>query len=304
MKLLKIERKPNLGQSRFDIEVSKNHNFFANGVLVHNSQFSFGKDEDGKLYMRSKGKEMYVEAHDNMFSAAVQTVLELKDALTPGWTYRGEYLKSPKHNALKYERIPNKHIILFDVNTGMEEYLSPEEKAEEAKRLGLECVPVLGRLVLNSPEQLKELLNTESVLGGVKIEGVVCKQYELVDTSTAKMLFAKYVSEAFKEVHRKEWGKSNPSSKDVVTAIGESFKTEAFWNKAVQHLRDDGGLEEDPRDIGPLIKYLQADIEEEWAEDIKDRLWNGFKAQIKRTACHGFPEWYKEKLVNAAFNTD
>ena len=88
---------------------------------VDGSQFSFGVTEEGELKIRSKGKEMVVEAPEKMFAGAVETVKGLKDRLHPGWTYRGEVLCKPKHNTLQYGRVPKGNVILFDVNTGLEE---------------------------------------------------------------------------------------------------------------------------------------------------------------------------------------
>jgi len=105
---------------------------------VDGSQFSMARI-NGELVCRSKGKDLVVEAPEKMFLRAVATAkgLDLHD----GWTYRGEYLNSPKHNTLAYSRTPEKNIIIFDVMTGPETYLTPTEKRAECERLGLECVP-------------------------------------------------------------------------------------------------------------------------------------------------------------------
>ena len=74
---------------------------------VDGSQFSFGRFWEGNdlnLRCRSKGATLNVNAPDKMFARAVETAQEL--ALTPGWTYRAEYLAKPKHNALAYDRTP------------------------------------------------------------------------------------------------------------------------------------------------------------------------------------------------------
>src|SRR5437899_3064493 len=77
---------------------------------IDGSQFSFGKytDLEGKdwMRMRSKGAEINVLAPEKMFIKAVDYVYSIFDSLTPGWTYRGEYLAKPKHNALAYDRVP------------------------------------------------------------------------------------------------------------------------------------------------------------------------------------------------------
>jgi hypothetical protein len=118
---------------------------------VDGSQFSFGifpndptsEQWESPLRVRSKGAVMNPDAPEKMFTKAVESVKERLHLLTPGWTYRGEYLAKPKHNTLCYDRVPTGHVILFDVSTGDGEWLGPAEKRSEAERIGLECVPTL-----------------------------------------------------------------------------------------------------------------------------------------------------------------
>src|SRR6267154_6260155 len=161
---------------------------------VDGSQFSFGRFEDNErvggllpneavfydrpeyeLKVRSKGAVMNIDAPESLFKEAVDTVKSLKDLLHPNWTYRGECLKKPKHNALVYDRTPKGNVILFDVNTGDQEFLSYEDKRKEAERLGLEVVPLLFTGMLEEIGAFRGFLETVSVLGGQKIEGVVVK---------------------------------------------------------------------------------------------------------------------------------
>lgn len=77
---------------------------------VDGSQFSFGKFGDD-LLVRSRGRVFDVEAPDNMFSLGAGVVKKLRDDLHDGWTYRGEYLNKPKHNALAYDRTPAMNVM-------------------------------------------------------------------------------------------------------------------------------------------------------------------------------------------------
>ena len=270
---------------------------------IDGSQFSFGKFGD-TLKCKSKRVELDVagwlehNCENEMFYKAVKAASELD--LHDGWTYRAEYLQKPKHNALAYDRIPKNHLILFDVNTGTESYLSYEEKAAEAERLGLEIVPILFQGKLEHPEQVFELLKKESCLGTVHPEGVVCKNYARFGVD-GKVLMAKYVSEEFKEVHKREWKETNKTSKDILTEIGDQYRSTARWMKAVQRLRDDGTLENSPKDIGALIKEVPQDILDECKEEIAQRLFAWAWPQIKRKTIAGLPQWYKEKLVKDQF---
>src|SRR5262249_8091488 len=92
---------------------------------IDGRQFSWGV-LGGEFKCRSKGAVLNLFAPEKMFVAAIEVVksLPLKD----GWTYRAEYLARPKHNVLAYDRIPEKHLIIFDINPSHEAYLPWEEK--------------------------------------------------------------------------------------------------------------------------------------------------------------------------------
>ncbi len=272
---------------------------------VDGSQFSFGVTESGEIMARSKGAILIPDAPEKMFTRALESVKERAGKLTPGWTYRGEYLRSPKHNSLAYQRIPDGNIIIFDINTGHEEYLPYEAKKAEAERVGLECVALIHTGFITSAAQFAEFLERDSVLGGVRIEGVVVKprDYNLFGLDK-KVLMAKFVSEHFKEVHAKEWKVTNPTHSDVLVTIGQQYATEARWRKAIEHLRDSGKLEGSPRDIGTLVKEVPADVRKECEEEIKDQLFKWAWPSIQRMAIRGLPEWYKTRLAESQFEVN
>jgi len=265
---------------------------------IDGSQLSFCKKSsigirDGELQCRSRKQQMVMDAPEKMFKSAVEVIKTLD--LTPEWVYRGEFLSKPKHNTLCYDRIPNNHIILFDIMVGEQTFLDPEAKLEEATRLGLECVPLFAKGIVTLDE-LKGFLERESVLGGVQVEGVVVKNYAQF-APDKKVAMGKLVSADFQEVHQKAWRKDNPSKKDFVLEIIESLRTEARWQKAVQHLTEAGKLEGSPRDIGLLIKEVPSDILIEEEERLKELLFTHFWSDIRRGVTRGLPEWYKRQLA-------
>jgi len=111
----------------------------------------------------------------------------------------------------------------------------------------------------------------------------------------------KFVSEAFKEKHKVDWKEGNPGQNDIVTKIVNGFRTGARWEKAIQHLREAGKLEGSPRDIGALIKESRNDLESECGEEIKQMLYDWAFPQISRRCTSGLPEYYKERLLQSAF---
>jgi hypothetical protein len=264
---------------------------------IDGSQVGFGISETGELRARSKGAEIVLDHSEGMFSKAAETIKALAPLLKPGWIYRGEYLRSPRHNTIAYSRVPKQNIILFDVNNPSEAYWPYAEVKAEADRLGLEVVPLIYEGEIKSMDQLRAMLDRESILGGAKIEGVVVKNYS-VFTREKKVALGKLVRDGFKEENAGAWKKSNPTPTDVVDALINQYKTEARWQKAVQHLRESGQLTDTPKDIGPLMQEAETDILNECGDDIKDALFKHFWPNIKRGATNGLPQWYKAKLAD------
>ena len=267
---------------------------------IDGSQFSFGLI-NGELECRSKGKQLIVDAPEKMFGRAVEAIRGISSLLHPEWIYRGEYLEKPKHNTLAYDRTPELHVIGFDICPGLEEYLSPEEKRAEFRRIGLETVPLLYLGVVDNLEMFNGFLEKTSILGRSKIEGVVVKNYALF-TREKKVAMGKYVSEAFKETHTGEWRKNNPTGKDIAQILIDRYKTTARWNKAAQHMAERGELANSPRDIGALMKETALDVRKECEDEIKQFLFDHFWKCIQRGITAGLPEWYKQELAKSAFD--
>jgi hypothetical protein len=271
---------------------------------VDGSQISFERSPDGEtLRMRSKGAELNLFAPDKMFSRGVHMVREKFEQLMPGWIYRGEYLAKSKHNALAYDRVPANNIILFDIEVAPCEFLNPEAGVNEAGRLGFEYVPNLYHGKVEDVQMFRGFLDRTSVLGGVKVEGVVVKNY-LRFGIDKKPLFGKFVSEAFKEAHAKEWKLTNPGIGDIIQQIIDKYRTTARWQKGVQHLREAGVLEDAPKDIAPLFKEIPADLLKEEGEEIRDVLMRWAWPKIQRGVMAGMPEWYKNELLQKQFEQE
>jgi len=279
---------------------------------IDGSQFSFGRFYVGsgcsaapllaptQLRCRSKGADIDTMHPEKMFASAVTWCLNEMHHFHVGWTYRCEFLSKPKHNTLKYDRVPANNLIVFDINDGEESYLNYIDKHNEAERIGLECVPCLWHgLVLNA-DHFKDWMSTTSILGGTKIEGIVVKNYHRVGADK-HVLMGKHVSEAFKEEHSNAWRKSNPTGGDIIAQIGAKYSTGARWSKAVQHLRDAGQLEDSPKDIGFLIKEVPLDVFKECEAEIEQALIDWAWPKIRREITRGLPSWYKERLMERQF---
>jgi hypothetical protein len=267
---------------------------------IDGSQFSWGRF-NGELKCRSKGQQLNVDAPEKMFEKAV-TEIKTMD-LHDGWTYRAEYLNKPKHNALAYDRVPKHNLIIFDINTAEETYLNYTDKSAEAARLDLEVVPLIACGTVESVEEFKDLLETPSILGGQKVEGVVVKNYQRFGLD-GKVLMGKFVSSAFREINSKEWKKEHPGNKDILQELIVRYKTPARWMKAIQHLREKGELEDSPKDIGKLLKEVSQDIQDECKEEIAEILFKWAWKQIARGFTAGLAEWYKNELLKRQFGEE
>jgi hypothetical protein len=264
---------------------------------VDGSQFAFGVNEDGELVMRSHHQAIHAENCPNQFQAAMGYV----KSLDLGWLPRDVYfycemLAKPHHNTITYERVPKNHLVLFDASYPAGWFDNRDDLASFAEHLGIDVVPELyyGKVSL---ETLRNLLQMPSYLGGSTVEGVVVKNYHetVAPGNRLQPLFVKLVNEQFKERNRVEF--KGKTVRGTVEDYVASFQSEARWVKAVQHLRDQGLLVGEPKDIGLLVKEVDRDLKEEEAENIKAELYKLVIGEVLRKAKMGLPEWYKSKLI-------
>jgi hypothetical protein len=267
---------------------------------IDGSQFSFGV-RDGELFCRSRKKALDIAAPDGMFALAVTRAISLKDKLNEGCVFRCEYLRSPRHNTLAYDRVPKGNLMLFDVEYGGQNYLNHDELEMWAEELGIEVVP---EFYCGDGVQIKtigEFLERNSALGGCKIEGIVVKNYERWCPDGMTMM-GKYVSEDFKELHQKNPDHKAPANADIFEKLNATLRSEARWTKAMHHLRDEGELQWEPQDIPKLIHFVQEDIQAECMHEIHALLWGWAKRKAMKGAVGGLPEWYKRQLLEAQFD--
>jgi hypothetical protein len=270
---------------------------------VDGSQFSFGivcQTEpalDKVLRVRSRGAEINIDDPPKLFKRAVEHVKKIRERLAPGKIYRGEVVDTRKHNCLTYDRVPTGNIVLFDVQEMGERYCEFDELALHAQWLEVDCVPLIGTdLRITDLEGLRQFLELESYLGGTKVEGIVIKNYYRFGVD-GHVLMGKLVRPEFKEAQVKDWRKQNPTQGDITEKIIGSLRTEARWVKAIQHLKEEGLLEDSPKDIGLVLKEIKNDVWTEERQAVEAVLFNHFKPTIEKGIVRGFPEWYKERVA-------
>jgi hypothetical protein len=285
----------NIGSKETDYFFSVAESAFHIEEKIDGSQFSFGVeiiDGEPTLLCRSHHNDIDL-ANPGMFAKAVATAQQLfkNGLLSPHYTYYGEFLNSPHHNKLTYSRVPEKNIILFDIcdEAG---FVPLDTRERIAKKLGLETTPILGILDHRpTMDGLEVLLGVESILGGTCIEGVVLKGYVLDRWGNDLML--KYVSAGFRELSTKV---TKPKENDLNSLI-EDLNPQARYDKAVQHLTEAGILTGTSKDIGPLIKELNSDLDGD-KDYIMELLWNMFRKSIQKGVTSGFATWYLQDRFN------
>jgi hypothetical protein len=268
---------------------------------VDGSQFGFGKVFD-EVGCRSKNRMIDMGNPDKMFQQAIEQVNRIGSLIPKDTKFYGEYLNKPRHNVIEYSTHPKNHIVLFGMESSDPTWEYTRQDLESyADLFGFDTVPLLfqGRMETGMSVQfLEELLDTDSYLGGSKIEGFVIKNWAKEVSLPAGIswpMSAKFVSEKFKE----KMGQNKQSRKgtNAFTTMKDQYQTKARWQKAVQHLREDGKLLGEPKDIGPLMKAVNIDIIEECKDEIMHELWAIFQKEITKHATMGLPEWYKMQLA-------
>ncbi len=285
-------------------------NIFEDGEVeitekVDGSQFGFAK-LFGEVGCRSRGRMINMAEPDNMFAQAVEQVKRITPLLPHDTKFYGEYLKSPKHNVIEYGRYPTNHITLFGMESNDPTWdYTYEALSGWAAKFGFDVVPRLFQGELPNGvdmEFLEQLLATDSYLGASKVEGFVVKNWNKSVTLPQGVYWpmcGKFVSEKFKE----KMGQSKKSNKgNAFMALKDQYQTEARWQKAVQHLQENGSLLGEPKDIGPLMKEVYRDITTECKDEIMHELWACFQKEIIKHASMGLAEWYKMQLAKGEIN--
>lgn len=272
---------------------------------VDGSQFDFGIDKDGLIVMRSHGQDLTNREVPKMFKVAANQVSRMEAIIRKkDWHdiyFYSEFLSVPHQNVLNYKWTPKNNLYLFGVMEG-DKFVSDFDKlCWYADQLEIERPRLLYKGEIKDVKKLEEFLDADSILGNTKIEGIVVKNYNQPTFLTQNLVFpicmGKYVREDFKEKHAKNWNREHTSKGRLETFIYQ-FRTEARWQKAFQHLKEAGEIENAPRDIGKLMVEVHKDLEAEEKEAIKDGLYKIFEGDISRVSTRGLPEWYKKQLLS------
>lgn len=187
---------------------------------------------------------------------------DVKD-FTPYYVYYGEYM-IPHSINYDWDKVPT--VLGFDVyDPQSERFLNYDTVKDEFERLGIPLVPVIdirdSNEIKADPSYLETVIPVSRYYSG-KAEGVVFKNYD-------KQLFAKLVSEEFREVNAQTFGKSKKQAKKESP---ESYLLEKYVpphrvEKIIRKLMDEGHSL-DMVMMKELPKLVWNDLVEEEAENI------------------------------------
>ena len=197
--IMKLKKKTKLEQKfiRYDIGTKKYHNFFANGILVHNCNarhaFIDGEFMAGSHNMRLKENPKNKFWH--IFSDNMKALLqELGDKNTPVIMYGelfGDGIQDLKYGLTKGQI----DYRCFDIKVNGH-YLNYNDFREICIKHDIKTVPYLYSGSF-SFEKIMELSNNHSNLGNNIMEGIVIKPYiERVDPKIRRVVL-KYVFDQY-----------------------------------------------------------------------------------------------------------
>ncbi len=270
---------------------------------IDGSQFRFEIDAEGKLHFGSRRVDFDDVKPDPNFRAGMDKVEEAfkgKPMIGP-ITVFAEYMKSEKHNTLKYDRVPKNHIAIFDVLVANGTWLSYDDKKIFAEGHGFEVVPKLweGDGKELSADKIHELLKTQSCLGGTEIEGVVVKNYN-VYYDAVKYAYLEGMWQCGKFVRAEFTEKNMKNHREGIPKIDKlcmKYNNEARWNKAIFRLRDESKLSGEMKDMTVLTREVVNDVSEECKDEIKEELYKIYGNQVIKSSIKGLPEFYKNYLL-------
>ena len=223
-------------------------------------------------------------------------------------TLFAEFLSKEKHNVLIYGRVPQNNLYLFGAIVG-NRHLQTEELVKLAGKLDIEPPHVIAsEITIDNQDNLTEYLKTPSVLGNTILEGVVIKNYHnsypaLLASTQAFFgypLVGKLVRDDFKERLNKEWS-AKKQRETPLAKVTKEFLTEARFNKAIQHLKDNGEITYEMRDLKNIIPEFYKDLIEEEHDEIVKLAMADFWQHLKRR-CDGYAvKTWKQYLIDKQF---
>lgn len=233
---------------------------------------------NGELKCWSRNRELNESNTLEGFYEWVQQNVQAQKLLE-GVVYFGEWTAQHK---VSYEGYM-KQFFLYDIyNLHLEEYVSFSVVRDEAKRLGLQLIPVFFEGEFESFEQLMSYVGRTDLGGKLKGkptgEGIVVKNVNYRD-EFGKQVFVKLVIDGFREIQRQKQTKDSKKAFSEAELKVRECVTLPRVEKQVFKLIDNGLLDREYgiEDMGFLLKHTSPMV----AEDILKEEMQDFNVTIK-----------------------
>lgn len=233
---------------------------------------------NGELKCWSRNRELNESNTLEGFYEWVQQNVQVQKLLE-GVVYFGEWTAQHK---VSYEGYM-KQFFLYDIyNLHLEEYVSFSMVRDEAKRLGLQLIPVFFEGEFESFEQLMSYVGRTDLGGKLKGkptgEGIVVKNVNYRD-EFGKQVFVKLVIDGFREIQRQKQTKDSKKAFSEAELKVRECVTLPRVEKQVFKLIDNGLLDREYgiEDMGFLLKHTSPMV----AEDILKEEMQDFNVTIK-----------------------
>lgn len=228
------------------------------------------------------------------------------DRLLDGVIYFGEWLNPHKVKYPEYQ----KQFFLYDIyNTFTNEYVNFSMVKDEAKRLGLNLIPIFYEGEYQSFEHLQSFVGKSELggkLGDIETgEGIVVKNVDYTDRF-GNQIFVKLVTDAFREVQKQKPAKDPKIAQTAEQRFVDATVTEARVEKFLHKFVDEGILDEHygVEDMGVILKNMNARIKEDILKEEADNFLELIKPEPTEEGFYGVVEGQEidEKQLSKAIS--
>lgn len=254
---------------------------------------------DGELKCWSRNRELSMSNTLEGFYVWAKQNIEV-DKLLEGVVYFGEWTAQHK---VVYEGYA-KQFFLYDIyNLHLEEYVSFSMVRDEAKRLGLNLIPVFFEGEFESFEQLMSYVGRTELNGKlgqeVSGEGIVVKNVDYRDRF-GKQMFVKLVVDKFAEVQMQKAPKDpkkkfTPEELKVRECITSPRVEKQLFKMIEEGLLDrDYGVE----DMGKILKHVSPLVAEDILKEEMDEFPHLTVKDVQTFMCKVLPLVIKDIIKN------
>ena len=254
---------------------------------------------DGELKCWSRNRELSMSNTLEGFYVWAKQNIEV-DKLLEGVVYFGEWTAQHK---VVYEGYA-KQFFLYDIyNLHLEEYVSFSMVRDEAKRLGLNLIPVFFEGEFESFEQLMSYVGRTALNGKlgqeVSGEGIVVKNVDYRDRF-GKQMFVKLVVDKFAEVQMQKAPK-DPKKKFTPEELKvRECTTTPRVEKQLFKMIEEGLLDRDygVEDMGKILKHVSPLVAEDILKEEMDEFPHLTVKDVQTFMCKVLPLVIKDIIKN------